>query len=52
MKNKILAVCSERGDSWASAVKARILQVHDIHAADAVYHRTVVHQSKDIYPKS
>ena len=40
MKKKILAVCSERGDSWASAVKAQILQVHDIHAADAVYHRT------------
>ena len=35
----ILAVCRERGDDWANAVQARILHVHDLHAADAVYHR-------------
>ena len=35
----ILGVCEERGDVWASAVQARILHVHDLHAADAVYHR-------------
>ena len=35
---KILAVCHQRGDSWAVTVQARILPVHDLHAADAVYH--------------
>ncbi len=35
---KILAVCLQRGDSWAVNVQARILPVHDLHAADAVYH--------------
>ena len=62
LKDKIL-VCNERGDSWASDVKARILQVHDLHAADAVYHHTcsanfrtnkqipAAHQSRDIHPK-
>lgn len=38
-KDTILAVCKERGDYWANAVQARILCVHDLHAADAVYHR-------------
>ena len=38
LKEKILAICCERGDSWAAAVQARILPVHDLHAADAVYH--------------
>ena len=35
----VLAVCQERGDDWANAVQARIFNVHDLHAADAVYHR-------------
>ena len=35
----ILAVCRERGDARAGAVQARMLHVHDLHAADAVYHR-------------
>ena len=39
MKDKILAVCRERGDTWADTVQARLLNVHDLHAADAVYHR-------------
>ena len=26
-------------DSWANAVQGRILHAHDLHAADAVYHR-------------
>ena len=38
-KDTILAICHERGDDWAKAVQARILHVHDLHAADAVYHR-------------
>ena len=38
-RDPILAVCQERGDDWANAVQARILQVHDLHAADALYHR-------------
>ena len=39
MKDTILAVCRERGDSWADSVQARILHIHDLHAADAVYHQ-------------
>ena len=38
-RNKILGVCQERGDEWANDVQARILHVHDLHAADAVYHK-------------
>ena len=39
MKDTILAVCQERGHSWADSVQARILHIHDLHAADAVYHQ-------------
>ena len=39
MKDKLLAICRERNDSWAATVEARITQIHDLHAADAVYHR-------------
>ena len=38
-KDTVLAVCQEKGDDWANAVQERILHVHDLHAADAVYHR-------------
>ena len=38
-KDTILAICHERRDDWANAVQARILYVHNLHAADAVYHR-------------
>ena len=38
LKEKILAICRQRGDSWAATVQARILSVHDLHAVDAVYH--------------
>ena len=31
--------CVKKGDDWANAVQARILHVHDLHAADIVYHR-------------
>ena len=39
MRDTILAVCRERGDAWAVDVQARLLNVHDLHSADAVYHR-------------
>ena len=44
----ILAVCRERGDDWANAVQVRILHVHDLHAADAVYHilRKYIHAER------
>ena len=29
-RDTVLAVCQERGDDWANAVQARILQVHDL----------------------
>ena len=38
-KDTTLAICHERGDDWANAVQARILHVHNLDAADAVYHR-------------
>ena len=40
IKQTILKTCEERADSWSDVVKARILHVHDLHAADAVYHQT------------
>ena len=40
IKETILKVCQERADSWSDTVKGRILHVHDLHAADAVYHQT------------
>lgn len=38
-KDTVLISCDERGDAWAATVKARVLHVHDLHAADAVYHQ-------------
>ena len=40
LKNTILAVCRERKDAWANGVQARISSAHDLHAADAVYHKS------------
>ena len=40
LKDTLLTTCCERADSWSDTVKARILHVHDLHAADAVYHQT------------
>ena len=37
MKDTVLTLCRERGDAWA--IQARLLHVHDLHAADAVYHK-------------
>ena len=38
-KDTLLKSCNERGDAWAVIVKVRVLHVHDLHAADAVYHQ-------------
>lgn len=38
-RDTILAVCQKGGDDWANAVQVRILHVHDLHAAGAIYHR-------------
>ena len=40
LKDSILKICHERADSWSDTVKACILHVHDLHAADAIYHQT------------
>ena len=39
MRDIILAVCHERGDAWSEAVQARLLHVHDLHAADVMYRK-------------
>ena len=39
-KDTILRICSERKDEWSETVRARLLNVHDLPAADAVYHQT------------
>jgi predicted secreted protein len=39
-KNTVLEICSKRGnDSWAEIVRGRLLHVHDLPAADAIYHQ-------------
>ena len=38
-KETLLKSCNDRADDWAGVVKDRVLQVHDLHAADAVYHQ-------------
>ena len=35
----VLSKCNARRDTWAEVVKARILYVHDLPAAEAVYHK-------------
>lgn len=32
-------ICDDRGDKWSETVLKRISCVHDLHAADAVYHQ-------------
>ena len=39
LKDTVLTVCQERNDSWAHSVLARISSAHDLHAADAIYHK-------------
>ena len=38
-KDALLKCCIERGDDWSATVQARVLNVHDLHAADAMYHQ-------------
>ena len=40
IKQTVLKLFQERAGSWSDTVKAHILNVHDLHAADAVYHQT------------
>ena len=35
-KDAILKICSERNDEWSGAIKARLMNVHDLPGADAV----------------
>ena len=39
LKDTLLTVCQERNDSWAHGILARISSAHDLHAADAIYHK-------------
>lgn len=40
IKDTVLEICSKRGnDSWAEIVRGRLLHVHDLPAADAMYHQ-------------
>ena len=39
-QNSIVDICNQRKDSWGDEVYARIQQVNDLHAADAVYHQS------------
>ena len=40
MKDTIMVTCSERQDAWSEVVLARIVHVHDLPAADAMYDQT------------
>lgn len=38
-KHTVLQTCFERKEEWAEVVRTRILRVHDLPAADAIYHQ-------------
>ena len=38
IQKTLLGTCDERGDDWAEVVHARVLHVHDLPAADVIYH--------------
>ena len=40
MKDTLLKICSEREDEWSDMIRARLLNVHDLPSAGAVYHQT------------
>jgi len=37
MKDTILVICSESGDAWSDANQGRIMHIHDLLAADAMF---------------
>ena len=39
-KDTILKIFSERNDEWSETIRASLMNVHDLPAADAVYHQT------------
>ena len=39
-KDTILKICLERNDEWSETVRTWLMNVHDLPAADAVYHQT------------
>ena len=39
-KDSVLETCTKRNDTWASSVQAMILAIHDLPAADAIYHKS------------
>lgn len=39
-KASILEVCNQRKDAWSDLVQARLLHVHDLPSAGALYHQT------------
>ena len=39
VKESLIKKCDERGDQWAEEVRGRLSSIHDLHAADALYHR-------------
>ena len=41
MKDTILAICSKRRNAWSDTVQARIMYIHHLPAADAMYPRHV-----------
>ena len=39
LQDTVKSCCIQRQDEWAAAVKSRILSVHDLPAAEAIYHK-------------
>ncbi|CAG2217992.1 unnamed protein product [Mytilus edulis] len=38
-QTRIIQVCNERDDEWASEIQGRLQSISDLHAADALYHQ-------------
>ena len=43
-------MCQERNDSWAHSVLARISSVHDLQAANAIYHKACDNNFRTMRP--